>query len=61
LKKTVKSTNVGKNQFSLDKYRSQRKSFNWNEFNAKMKWYGLIKPRVVEKADNQIRFEECFA
>jgi len=41
--------------------RSQRKSFNWNEFNVKMKWYGLIKPRVVEKADNQIRFEECFA
>ncbi len=41
--------------------RSQRKSFNWKEFSAKMKWYGLIKPRVVEKADNQIRFEECFA
>ena len=40
--------------------RSQRKSFNWKEFSAKMKWYGLIKPRVVEKADNQIRLEECF-
>lgn len=41
--------------------RSQRKSFNWDEFNKKMKWYGLIKPKVVEKPDNQIRFEECFA
>jgi len=40
--------------------RSQRKSFNWNEFNAKMKWYGLIKPRVVERAERQIRFEVCF-
>ncbi len=41
--------------------RSQRKSFNWKEFTAKMKWYRLIKPRVVEKAYNQIGFEECFA
>ena len=40
--------------------RSQRKSFTWEEFNAKMKWYGLITPKVVEKPDNQIRFEECF-
>jgi RNA-directed DNA polymerase len=41
--------------------RSQRKSFNWDEFSEKMKWYGLIKPKVVEKTDNQIRFEEYFA
>ena len=40
--------------------RSQRRSFTWDEFNAKMKWYGLIKPRVIERADNQIRLEECF-
>ncbi|MBZ9685870.1 reverse transcriptase/maturase family protein [Clostridium estertheticum] len=40
--------------------RSQRKSFNWDEFSEKMEWYGLIKPKVVEKTDNQIRFEECF-
>ena len=41
--------------------RSQRKSFNWKEFSEKMKRYGLIKPKVVEMTDNQIRFEECFA
>jgi hypothetical protein len=27
--------------------RSQRKSFNWNEFSEKMKWYSLIKPKVA--------------
>jgi group II intron reverse transcriptase/maturase len=40
--------------------RSQRKSFNWEEFKKKMKWYGLIKPRIVEKAETQMRFETCF-
>jgi RNA-directed DNA polymerase len=41
--------------------RSQRKSFNWSEFNRKMKWYGLIRPRITEGPDNQMRIEECFA
>jgi group II intron reverse transcriptase/maturase len=41
--------------------RSQRKSFSWKEFNEKMKWYGIIRPRIVEKQDNQMRIEECFA
>ena len=40
--------------------RSQRKSYNWQEFNEKMKWYGLIKPKVTEKTDRQLRIEECF-
>lgn len=40
--------------------RSQRRSFTWEEFRAKMKWYGLIRPRITEKPDNQLRFEECF-
>ena len=40
--------------------RSQRKSFNWEEFNKKMKWYGLIKPTVVESGETQIRIEGCF-
>ena len=40
--------------------RSQRRSFTWDEFKAKMKWYGLITPKVVEIPDNQIRLEECF-
>jgi len=40
--------------------RSQRRSFNWEEFNKKMKWYGLIKPRVVERAETQLRIENCF-
>jgi len=41
--------------------RSQRKSFNWNEFNEKMKWYGIIRPRITERSDNQMIIEECFA
>lgn len=40
--------------------RSQRRSFTWDEFKVKMKWYGLIAPKVVERPDNQIRLEECF-
>ena len=40
--------------------RSQRRSFTYEEFNAKMKWYGLIAPRITEIADNQLRIEECF-
>ena len=40
--------------------RSQRRSFTRDEFKTKMKWYGLIKPKVVERPDNQIRLEECF-
>lgn len=40
--------------------RSQRRSFTYGEFDAKMKWYGLITPRITEMADNQLRIEECF-
>ena len=40
--------------------RSQRRSFTWHEFKAKMKWYKLITPRIVEKSDKQLRIEECF-
>ncbi len=41
--------------------RSHRKSFTWGKFKAKMKWYGLITPRITETSDDQIRLEECFA
>lgn len=41
--------------------RSQKRSFTWEEFNAKMKWYGLMNPKITETNDNQIRLEECFA
>lgn len=41
--------------------RSQKKSFIWLEFNAKMKRYGLITPRITEYPDRQTRIEECFA
>jgi hypothetical protein len=41
--------------------RSQRKSFTWDEFNAKMKWYGLIKPRIVETRNKQMEIENCYA
>lgn len=40
--------------------RSQRKSYKWDEFNAKMKWCGLIKPRIVEARYEQMKFEGCF-
>lgn len=40
--------------------RSQKRSFTWQEFHSKMKWYGLIKPRVVDTLDKQLRIEECF-
>ena len=40
--------------------RSQRRSFNWEEFKKKMNWYGLINPRVVERAETQMRFIICF-
>ncbi|WP_352420676.1 group II intron reverse transcriptase/maturase [Proteiniborus sp.] len=41
--------------------RSQRRSFTWEEFDKKMRWYGLIRPKITEKIDNQIRIEDCFA
>ncbi len=44
--------------------RSQRRSFNWIEFEAKMKWYGLITPRITEVSNKQLEIEwieECFA
>lgn len=44
--------------------RSQRKSFNWKEYEAKMKWYGLITPRITEVPNKQLQIEwieECFA
>jgi len=40
--------------------RSQKRSFTWQEFKDKMKWYGLIKPRIVDTKDYQLRLEECF-
>ena len=37
--------------------RSQRKSFKWKEFYTKMKWYGLMRPKITEVADNQLEFK----
>ena len=37
--------------------RSQRKSFNFREFARAIEYYGMLKPRVTEKRDNQIKFE----
>lgn len=34
--------------------RSQRKSFNFKEFNEKMKYYGLIKPKITESLHKQM-------
>jgi RNA-directed DNA polymerase len=42
--------------------RSQRRSFNFEEFNKKMSYYGLIKPRVMERDYRQMSIEYyCFA
>lgn len=41
--------------------RSQKKSFNWQEFDQKMGKYELIKPRITEVQDNQLYIAECFA
>ena len=38
--------------------RSQKKSFNFEEFKDKMKHYGLIKPRVMESPYRQISIED---
>lgn len=40
--------------------RSQRKSFTWDRFNAKMEWYGMIKPRIMETRNEQMVFKNCF-
>ncbi|AOY77724.1 group II intron reverse transcriptase/maturase [Clostridium formicaceticum] len=37
--------------------RSQRKSFNWSEFTRLMKWYGVLKPKIVESSDHQLEFQ----
>jgi len=39
--------------------RSQRKSFNWGEFQRALATYGVLKPRINEKMDNQMKI--CFA
>ena len=38
--------------------RSQRKSFNFDEFNEKMKYYRLIKPKITESTYTQISMED---
>lgn len=36
--------------------RSQRKSFNWEEFTKVLKRCGVLKPRIVEKSEQQLSF-----
>lgn len=57
----MKTTRLLEHLYKWLNKRSRRRSFTWEEFNKKMKWYGLIKPKITEKVDNQIRIEECFA
>ena len=38
--------------------RSQRRSFNFEEFNEKMKYYGLIKPKITESLYKQMSIED---
>ncbi len=41
--------------------RSQRKSFNFNEFNSMIKRYGVLKPWITEKGGQQLSFNMDFA
>jgi hypothetical protein len=36
--------------------RSQRKSFDWGEFNRVLKRYGVLTPRIVETNQKQLSF-----
>jgi group II intron reverse transcriptase/maturase len=38
--------------------RSQKRSFNFEEFNEKMKYYGLVRPRVMESPYKQMSIED---
>jgi RNA-directed DNA polymerase len=38
--------------------RSQKRSFNFEEFNEKMRYYGLIRPRIVESPYKQMSIED---
>jgi hypothetical protein len=37
--------------------RSQRRSFDWDEFNRVLKRYGVLTPRIVETNQKQLNFE----
>ncbi len=37
--------------------RSQRKSFNRSEFNRLIKWYGILKPRILASGDQQLKLQ----
>ncbi len=37
--------------------RSQRKSFNWSEFTRLMKWYGILKPKILESPNHQLQLQ----
>ena len=38
--------------------RSQKRSFNWVEFNEKMGKLGLIKPRITETRNRQMHIKD---
>jgi group II intron reverse transcriptase/maturase len=37
--------------------RSQRKSFNWSEFTKLTKWYGILKPKILESQNHQLELQ----
>lgn len=37
--------------------RSQRRSFNWTEFQRAADYYGMLKPRITETVNNQLKLE----
>lgn len=37
--------------------RSQRRSFNWTEFQKKLDYYGMLRPRITEVVNNQLKLE----
>jgi len=40
--------------------RSQRRSFNWDQYKLMIKRYGVITPRITESNNHQIKFDICF-
>lgn len=37
--------------------RSQRKSYNWEQFKTVLRWYGMLTPRITEQREKQLKME----
>lgn len=37
--------------------RSQRRSYNWEQFKTMLRWYGMLTPRITEQLEKQLKME----